>query len=164
MEHDIFLDKIALSSILLQKIFVTINSYNNIHRKIRSKDLQETDLYIDEDWQTCWQNLKELYDYIEFEYLDILEQKVTFESKKKPSHEDKRTADLLKQRLKQIFQTYMKNEPLTFDELNFVYEHIRFISTKIGLHNINRIGSSVVDFPKPSGEWNFEIESEKDEI
>ena len=150
--NDLYLDKIGLAQIFLDKIFKTINSYNNIYRKINTGDLEDSELHTDNDWATCWQNLKELYDYIEFQYLDLLDTKF--------SKEEKYKADNIRDQMELIFNNYMEgNGKNSKSDLTFIYKNITYVTTKIGLHNVSKSITSN-DFPEPTGNWDNILKEE----
>jgi hypothetical protein len=140
------MDKISLAHIIIQKIFMTINQYNNIYRKLRNGEILMADINNDEDWQLCWQNLLEIYDYIEYQYIGLLSLK--FDGKKKESQN-------VMDKLDRIINKYREHtSKLSFEDLQFAYTNIRFITTKVGLHNVDTYGGDKTrSLLEPEGDW-----------
>ena len=142
----IFSDKITLSTVLIQKIFTTITLYNNIFRKLRDGSVLKHDLVNDEDWKLCWQNVTEIYDYLEFQYINLLALKVDGKIEE---------GKILKEKLIRIINRYRTtNNVLTLEDLSYVYESVRYITTKVGLHNVDTYKTNKSrDMLEPEGDW-----------
>jgi len=149
-------NKYLLYHILLEKVFLIINLYNNLHRKIIEGTLVERDIHEDEDWKTCWQSCIELYDYIEFQYIDeMLKQKfvgINYDKESRKDYSDNFIKE--KKLLEEIIINYKNgNKILTFKELTILYNDLRYVTTKIGLHSIemndNRKNSYLDYFEEP---------------
>ncbi|KKN07982.1 hypothetical protein LCGC14_1061260, partial [marine sediment metagenome] len=67
-EDNIFTDKIKLSKDLISSEGQIIMMYNKIHYRLKIQEIIEDDLYLDGDYFSIWQNLMELYDFLEFKY------------------------------------------------------------------------------------------------
>ena len=158
---NIFSDKITLYVILVNKIFVVINLYNNIYRKLRNNDLHVDDLSTDNDWSLCWQNLVEINDFLEFEYIDLLDDKDDNEKDKDKDinsleKDDKKTKEGTKDKFKKIITKYrtIRNN-LNLEDLTFIYENLRYVTTKAGFHNVNSSKTKTKrDLLEPEGDWS----------
>lgn len=74
-EEEIYLDKIRLGAIIVEKELVLLELFNRLIKDIRLRPdireiLQDYPLY-----HYCWQNVSELYDFLEYDYSNKLEKK-----------------------------------------------------------------------------------------
>jgi len=141
--EQIFSDKITLSTILTHKIFNFVNQYNSIFRKLRFGSLNADEVGEDEDWQHCWQNMAEMYDFLEFEHFDEVHKSSSAEKK------------IVMDKLKTVVEKYRKGkEELLLSDLTYAQKALRYFTTMVGLHDVRTRRKRTRDMLEPEGEWN----------
>lgn len=119
MSDEVYLDKIRLGAIIVEKELRLINQYNNIIGDIRRGIISKKDIDIYPLYAWCWQNLAEIYDFLKNDYLT----KIT-KSKE--------------QEIKDIMKKFKDLESLSVDELTTAKEIILEIMSKSKFHDVVR--------------------------
>lgn len=133
VKRQIWTDKLQLYNIMLEKLMNVIHQYNNIYRKFYEEAIiDDESLKTDDDWKFCWQNLAELFDFLEFEYLNEFD-------RAKPGELGEYEPQDIKDKLSAIMRKYRSTHAnMKLSELDFTYRHIKFLTTKVGLHSMDQ--------------------------
>lgn len=130
-KQQIFLDKIRLAWVLISKEMDMISHVNSL-KSIRRNAPQDLDrIHEYEEWRWAWHNLSELYDFLKFSYLDLLEKK------------DKDTKDDLVKIMKK--HDYTTNK-LTYEELLKAQNGVLKMMALSKFHDVAREGEGDADF------------------
>ena len=116
---DVYLDKIKLASVIVEKELRIISLVNDLHRRIQEIPEIIKQLNENEDFLDCWRNLKELYDFLEFDYIKQLD---------KPKKEE----------LENLIGKYNQFHKMKLEELNKAYNHIREVMSATKFHDLIR--------------------------
>jgi len=128
MDKRVFTDKIGLSAALTQKLFRIINQYTILYRKIRLKELDNSSILQDDDWNNCWQNIIEFYYFIENTYMDRLN------DMKIPGMKQEE----IKEKYLEIINKFtIPSSISTISDLDFAFKCTRYIASKVGIMDIN---------------------------
>jgi len=118
-DKDIYLDKIRLGAVIVNKELEFINYYNNLIRNVRGGIIEEKYINEDELFGMCFQNLVELYDFLKDDYLEKLPKQ-----------------DIEKINL--AVEKWENLEPLGFDDLRESKRIMLSVMAKAGFHDIFR--------------------------
>ena len=129
--NDIFLDKIRLSALVVDKEGQLIGSYNNLIRKLNCGFVEIKNISTCEDYANSWRILKEIYDFLQYNKVE------RFKVDKKEQYE----------LIKSIIKRYNELSSTTFKDLQTAYEIIREIISDSGYHEdvFKRKGGSLDD-------------------
>jgi len=120
MEEEIYLDKIQLGAIIIQKELTLIEIYNSLIHSIRMRPEILEMLNDYPNYHTVWRNLCELYDFLEYDYVNKL----------------KSTKD--KDFIKNVVTKYKQFKKLSIEDLNKAMDIIRKIMSISKFHDIIR--------------------------
>lgn len=124
-EENIFLDKIKLSFIVLEKESSVIEVYSNLIKRINAKYLKVEDVEESEDYDGSWNLAFELYSFIEYNKIASIE-------KKKKSDKE-----LIKEivELRRIMKKYENpEEKVNFKDLQTIMPTLKKLISLSGYH------------------------------
>jgi len=131
----IFLDKIKLAGMLIQKEMAIINNIHDLISMRRNGLLDLNRLQEYTEFHVSWQSLVELYDFLENGYLKTLT-------------EDEQT------KIVKIIASYMEtDEQVSMDNLIMTYNLVRKMMTKSGFHDLRTSQRPKKDFLAPTTTW-----------
>lgn len=134
---EIYLDKIKLGALIVEKELSLIELYNSLIGDIRLRpDIKE---FIKDypGFPMCWQSLAELYDFLEYDYV-----------KKLGKEEAKR--------IKKCIEKYKKLEDLSLEELGDCVNIVRKIMSLSKFHDvIRKDGSGLRGLDKISSRYKL---------
>jgi len=115
----IFLDKIKLSVVIVEKELKLISTYNTLVNDIRLRpDIKEKHTLLDyPPYQQSWQSLSELYDFLEYDYLKKL-------------NKTKQT------KIKSCLNNYKNLNDLSLDDLKVCVDIVREIMSLSKFHDV----------------------------
>ena len=127
----IFLDKIKLANILIQKELSMISHVNLIKSHLKSKLMEKDRLEEYNEWQWAWQNISEMYDVLEYQYMPLL---------------DKKDSEM-KNKLEKAMKKYNAlNQKVSYQDLIDSYDGVRKIMEVSKFHDVTRTSSADADF------------------
>ncbi|GAG83950.1 unnamed protein product [marine sediment metagenome] len=143
MSDDIFIDKIKLASILVQKEMQAVSQYNQLVSEIKQGIVLMQDLDRSSNFNWCWQNLSELYDILKFDYSGKLEKKQ-------------------QQKIHKLFEAYQSvEEKLKLEDLRQAKEILLELMSLSKFHDVVRKSSGPRGLDKVKKKYKLGKEFEK---
>lgn len=119
MSDEIYLDKIRLGAVIVQKELDLIFIFNSLLKDIRERPEIKAELQVYSKFHSCWQHIAELYDFLKNDYLDKL---------KKNDKED----------IKRVMQNYLDGKKLELADLKQTKEIVLKIMSLSKFHDVVR--------------------------
>lgn len=137
MTDDIYLDKIKLGAMIVEKELSAINQFNQLISEINQEIVPLEALKVWPLYNWCFQNLSELYDFLKYDYA------------KKLGKKDQET-------LKIIFSKYQdRSNNLTLQDLKNGKELILKLMSKSRFHDVIRKGGGAKGLAKIDNKYKF---------
>jgi len=139
---EIYLDKIKLGALIVEKELSLIELYNTLINEIRLRpDIKEI-LKEYPTFHKAWQSLSELYDFLEYDYLKKLDK-------------TKQT------KIKSCLDKYKNLKELSLDELRDSVNIVREIMSISKFHDVVRKGIGVSGLDKLNKRYKLGFEDDK---
>ena len=119
MGDDVYLDKMKLGAVIVQKELSLIEEFNGLTEQIRQRPDFKLILNDLPQYHSCWRTLSELYDFLEHDYVVKLNKKRRL-------------------RIREIINKYKKLNKLNFTDLIEAMEIIRKMMSLSKFHNVMR--------------------------
>ena len=136
MGDDIYLDKIKLGAMIVQKELTVIETYNRLVYEMRSREDIKEFLNQYPTFNDCWQGLAELYDFLENDYL------------KKISKEDQG-------KIQVIMKKYRAFESMGMEQLTDAVSIARKIMSASKFHDVVRKSEGATGLDKIRKRYNL---------
>lgn len=127
-DTQIFIDKIKLAAVLVQKELLMIHHVNVLKNQIKNELLDIGRVKESNEWGWAWQNISEMYDFLEFGYLDLLEE------------EDNKAVVAIMDKYNAL------EKPVEWDDLLIAYTGIRKVMERGKFHDVSRTAIKEADF------------------
>ncbi len=123
-QQDVFIDKIKLGAIIIEKELLVIQQFNNIVSDLRRGAIDHDRLNEYPPYFWCLSNMSELYDFLKNDYID------------KIPDADQKAINL-------TFNNYVLGNDISFEEFIKAKELLLLIMSKSKFHNILRFSGPI---------------------
>jgi hypothetical protein len=120
MVEDLYLDKIRLGAVLVDKEFSIVNLYANVINLLRSGSYDKEHLDEINEYNWAWLNITELYSLLHYDkYYNVL-------NKEQQKH------------FTSIIERYTDFKPLGLDDLKACVDYVNILMSKNNFHDVFR--------------------------
>lgn len=119
MADEVYLDKIKLGAIIVEKELVIIEIYNGLIRDLTQRPEIRTELKDYPNYHDCWRAVSELFDFLEYDYASKL-----------PKEDSRLIAGIMKK--------YKEFGFLSFEELGICVRILRYTMSLSKFHDVIR--------------------------